>query len=204
MKKEAKDRTKQNMFLAQIERCIKAFEDADNIFDETMEMCNTIPIDKSNIDYERSDYLHILENYELDEESKVQLLAKLDDVLERRRNIYNIDCLVAVWRAHCNKVRQKENRVFLRQSISNRLSDLDCDYKFRILTEEDVNNIVNHTTKKARGRRAGSKNMTEDTKQNIMNEILKGRDPMKIAVEFGVSRQTVYHLRKKSEKLQNA
>ena len=37
-----------------------------------------------------------------------------------------------------------------------------------------------------------------------MNEILKGRDPMKIAIEFGVSRQTVYHLRKKSEKLQNA
>lgn len=198
MKKEIKDRTKQNEFLALIERCIQAYEDADSIFEEVEDIAKSIPQEISAIDSERSDYLHILENYELTSEARECLMKKLEDVSDRRRNALNISCLVGTWNNNKNKVNNANNRVFLRQAIKTRLSTLDLDYNFRVLSEEDVNMIIEAPPEtpqpKKRGRKPGTKNLSTFEKQEIMQRIFTGESPEKISEDLCISKTRVLKL----------
>lgn len=191
MKKEIKDRTKQNEFLALIERCIQAYEEADSIFDEVETIARNIPNEISAIDSERSDYLHILENYELTPESRECLMKKLEDVSDRRRNALNISCLVGTWNNNKNKVNNANNRVFLRQAIKTRLSSLDLDYKFRVLSEEDVNMIIDAPPEKPipkkRGRKPGTKNLSTFEKKEILQRLANNEAPEKISEDLCIS-----------------
>ena len=199
MKKEVKDRTKQNEFLALIERCIQAYEDADSMFNEVETIAKSIPGEISLIDSERCDYLHILENYELTNEARECLMKKLEDVSERRRNALNISCLVGTWNNNKNKVNNANNRVFLRQAIKTRLSTLDMDYNFRVLSDEDVNMIINTKfetlqPKKKRGRKPGTKNLSTFEKQEILKRLANGEAPEKISEDLCISMPRILKL----------
>lgn len=191
MKKEIKDREKQNEFLALLERCIQAYEQADEIFEEVEKVAKSVPDELSAIDSERSDYLHILENYELTPDARACLVQKLEDVCNRRRNVLNISILVGTWNNNKNKVTNSNNRVFLRQAIKNRLSNLDCDYKFRVLSEDDITNIIEPSIQtpapKKRGRKPGTKNLSTFEKQEILQRLANGEAPEKISEDLCIS-----------------
>ena len=197
MKKEILDRREQNEFLAQLDNCIRAFEHADKLFDELEDYCRAIPEKMSAVDCERSDYLHLFENYELDDKAKTILCDKLETVSTQRRNLHNINELIRTWNQHKGKINNRANRPFLRQAVKDRLANLDCDYKFRCLSEEDVQEIIKPKGEKIvkRGRPAGCKTLTEELKESIREELRQGVPVKELVSKYGVSMASCYKLR---------
>ena len=62
---------KENIFLCKIQNCLK-------LLDEIEDTIGNNPNDQSNIDYELSDYLHIIQenNQKLDDKTKIELVDK--------------------------------------------------------------------------------------------------------------------------------
>lgn len=194
MKKETYDRKEQNEFLAQLDSCIRAYENADKLFDELEEYCSSIPERMSKVDSERSDYLHIFENYDLNDSARMMLCERLEDISAKRRNLHNINILIGTWQQHKNKINNRCNRPFLRQALKDRLSNLDCDYKFRCLSEEDVNNIVFVSAKKTtgKGRTAGARTLKEEKTALIIEAFDNGMKVKDISAKYEIALSTCY------------
>ena len=207
-----KDEKKQALFLVQLENVIRAYEEADRLFDEFDKLCDSYPEMMSNVDMRRSDLLHRYTNgSELTDEQHLELSKCLQKIEEERRSIKNIEFITNVWNKHKNKITNKDNRPFLRHAIKTTLSNLDTDYKPRVYSYDVIDDMItprNNRTglmnnRPGKGRTAGSKNITDELRQQIRNEFTTGKSARAIAKLFDVSVATVYNIRGKCDKVQN-
>ena len=131
MTQKANNRQSQNEFVAMLQKCINAYEEADKLFDEVNDFIeNVMPEQTSRYDSEQQDYLHILESYELSDDQLITVGRKLEENRDERRNWHNIYNVAQVWKEHKLKVNNKNSRVFLRENIKKALNNLDnCSWK---------------------------------------------------------------------------
>ena len=76
---------KENIFLVKIQNCLK-------LLDEIEDIIGNNPNDQSNIDYELSDYLHIIQenNQKLDDKTKIELVDKIEKARLQREQYNSI------------------------------------------------------------------------------------------------------------------
>ena len=198
-RKENNDRQTQNEFVAKLQNCINAYEEADKLFDEIDDfITNTMPEQTSKYDSEQQDYLHILESYSLTDDQIISISRKLEKNRDERRNWHNIYNISKVWNEHKSKVINRNNRVFLRENISKVLKNLDSnDWNFRVLSEEQVNELleVKEQTPSKRGRKSS---FSEDIIREVVKMYKEKKKIKDIASYFDMNVNTCYSLIKRN------
>lgn len=185
-----KDMTIQNELLAKIEIVIKTMNEIDDIIDRTSD-------EQSKIDSLRSDYLHLYENYDLTDESMVKISKKLHDCCIVRRNWNNVFAIGKVYRENVGKLIFKGQREFAYNSIKHVANNLDNDYKNRVMTDEEQQELLTNEVEVETPKR--KKHLTKDVKKEILDKIKKGFDFKTLAIEYGVCRNTIDNINKRSE-----
>ena len=189
-----------SIFLAKMENVIKAYEEADELFEEFDSLCDELPEKISNVDLRRSDLLHRYTNGEpMTDSQHIALSKALQELEEERRQLYDMEWLHATWNNNKNKINNKANRPFLRNAIKQRLAGLDNEYKPRVYSYAEIETIINTNTseekpKKKRGRKPGTKNLTDTQKKEILQWLAEGKTPESIAEEICISVSRIIRL----------
>ena len=188
MTQKDNNRQSQNEFVAMLQKCINAYEEAEKIYDEIDDFIeNTMPSETSKFDSEQQDYLHILESYNLSDKQIITVSRKLEENREIRRNWHNIYNIAKVWKEHKNKVLNRNNRVFLRENIKKALTNLESsNWNFRVLSEEQVKNILSVEEEKTPCKRGRKSSVSEEDIKEMIRLRKKNMKIVDIAKKFNM------------------
>ena len=197
--KESKSRQMQNEFVAKLQQCMKAFDEADKIYDEIEDFIrNKMPEETSKYDSEQQDYLHILEDYKLNDKQLISVGRKLEENRNDRKQWHNIFNISKVWDEHKNKVYNRNSRVFLYENISKVVKNLDNDWKFRVLSEEQVKDLLEVKKDKTPCKPGKKSSFDEETIRQVV-KMYKDKVKIKeIAKHFNMNISTCYSIARRN------
>ena len=181
------------VFLAKVQQVLKLLDE----IDETIE---TNPDMQRNIDWEISDYLHILENNELSVEARLELDDRLKTCRRVRRQTNTIQAISKVFNDNRGKIIWKNQRDILYSMMATKVSELNNEYKYRVLDEDTVNNflttkpIVEETREKVKKTRGKDACITKEELEEKINSGMRNKE---IAEEIGVTPEYVSALKRK-------
>lgn len=101
------------------------------------------------IDLEINDWLHYIENNEIDEKQSIKIIKELKRLRDIRRTIKNEYEIEKVYKDNYSKINGLNTRTFLLAEINKTKKQLNSNYKNRVLTEDKIKEIL---TLKKRGR----------------------------------------------------
>ncbi len=122
------------------------------LLDEVEEMKKTQPTELQKVDFELSDWYHLIEHNELDKEQSCKVVKRIHELRLLRRDLKNEFELEQVISIHKNKLIGTDTRAFLLNEMNKTNKLINQEYKNRVLTEEDINNILSPQEKRKRGR----------------------------------------------------
>lgn len=120
------------------------------ILDEIDEMIETQSIEIQNTDLQLSDFYHLIENNELSDAASINVIKRIHDLRVLRRSLNNEHEIENTYNTHKSKLSGKDTRQFLLHEVYKTVKSLGSQYKNRILTDDDVKEILD--PKKKRGR----------------------------------------------------
>lgn len=120
------------------------------MLDEIDEMINSQSEELQKVDYALSDWLHYIENNEISEKNSIKVIKEVQKLRKQRRCLHNEYEIEKVYKNNYSKMMGNNTRQFILAEINKAIKQLDNDYKNRILTTEEINNILDE--KKKRGR----------------------------------------------------
>lgn len=118
------------------------------LLDEIDEMINTQSTELQKVDWELSDWLHFIENNDVLEKDAFKIIKKIKDLREIRRSLANENAIEDTYKNNASKMMGNNTRQFLLQEIHKTINRLNCDYKNRVLTDDDIKNVIEPTKKK--------------------------------------------------------
>lgn len=122
--------------LNELNNCLNRLNELDDII-------NSLNKQLSTIETKEQDLLHYIESYDKMNFFKAYyLLKELKKVRLERRTVKNNMEIVKVYLANIDKIKNKENRIFLIEKINKRNKDLNHPYKNRIYDDKDLQNIM--------------------------------------------------------------
>ena len=114
------------------------------------------------VDCEIQDWLHYIENNEIDEKQSIKIMQELQRLRRERRCLHNEYEIEKTFKDNSSKVMGKNTRQFLMVEINKTIKQINSEYKNRVLTDEDINTIL--VEKKKRGRPKKEEETNEETK----------------------------------------
>lgn len=176
----------QTIFLAKIQQALTLLDEIDDIITEN-------PTMQQNIDWEISDYLHLLENEELSEDSRLAIDTQLARCRKIRRQLCNIYAIGKVFNDNRDKLRYKNQREFLIANVKSQVNKLDSEYKYRVLDQETVNSYIKkEEIVEIPKQKLGKKRISKEDLLEMINKGMKNKD---IAAEIGLSPSALCHLK---------
>ena len=175
---------KENIFLVKIQNCLK-------LLDETEDTIGNNPNDQSNIDYELSDYLHIIQenNQKLDDKTKIELVNKIEKARLQREQYNSIYLIGKYFTENKNKLLYTNSRKIMYKGLSDLLGTLHKPYNYRVFSEEDIKEILKPTKNKPNRKSTISKEMLLECVEN-------GMTSSEIATKYNCSTSNISHLKK--------
>ena len=179
---------KDTVFLAKLQQVIK-------LLDEIDEMAHNNPDEQQAIDYEISDYQHLLQNEDLSDEKTLEVAKKLKDARLRRVHLNNTYELVKTYYGNNKVLIYSDNRHKLVEAITDKLSTLNQEYKYRVLDEETINafkeaTIIDVKVKKTRTSKY------DISKEELEEKLANGMKNKDIAAELGCDQSHISVLKK--------
>lgn len=175
---------KENIFLVKIQNCLK-------LLDEIEDTIANNPNDQSNIDYELSDYLHIIQenNQKLDDKTKIELVNKIEKARLQREQYNSIYLIGKYFTENKNKLLYTNSRKIMYKGLSDLLGTLHKPYNYRVFSEDDIKEILKPTENKSNRKSAISKEMLLECVEN-------GMTSSEIATKYNCSTSNISHLKK--------
>ena len=175
---------KENIFLVKIQNCLK-------LLDEIEDIIGNNPNDQSNIDYELSDYLHIIQenNQKLDNKTKIELVDKIEKARLQREQYNSIYLIGKYFTENKNKLLYTNSRKIMYKGLSDLLGTLHKPYNYRVFSEDDIKEILKPTENKSNRKSAISKEM-------LLECMEKGMTSSEIATKYNCSTSNISHLKK--------
>lgn len=176
---------KENIFLVKIQNCLK-------LLDEIEDTIGNNPNDQSNIDYELSDYLHIIQenNQKLDDKTKIELVDKIEKARLQREQYNSIYLIGKYFTENKNKLLYTNSRKIMYKGLSDLLGTLHKPYNYRVFSEDDIKEILKPTENKSNRKSAISKEM-------LLECMEKGMTSSEIATKYNCSTSNISHLKRK-------
>lgn len=185
---------------------LKLLQDSIESLNKLDEMIETNGQRQSEIDSELSDLLHLIEHSELNDLSCIKITHRIQELRKIRHGLRNEHELIIKYQEVKAKLSSKENRQFITTEIQKRLKTLNQEYKNRVLTDEQITELVREEPLTVE-KNTKIRKMSEKTKQmndRILELLSKGCTQKEIAVELNVSQGCVSQKIKKIKELQNA
>lgn len=174
---------KEKIFLAKIQLLINTFEEIDDI------VANN-PNDQQAIDFEISDYLHLLQNEDLSDESMLEVSKKLRNARIKRNQLQNTSQLIKAYTDNKSKLAYQNNRYCMENAIKNVVNRLNQDYNYRVLDTNDILEIKNEKPLVV------TKEKSKITKETLEEMINCGMKTNEIALALNCSPSNISHLKK--------
>lgn len=117
---------------------ITKVNEVSTLLDEIDDYFENLPNLQSNTDLIISDLYHYIEHNKLDAKASYRMIKELKENLLIRREYKEELELLRTLKQHQNKLLQKDNRKMLLSELGKTQKRLKSDYKYRILSEEDI------------------------------------------------------------------
>ena len=121
-----------------------------SLLDEIDKMIEELPTEQQKTDWEISDWLHYIETNDLDEQASVKIINKIKSLRKIRRTLNNERAIEDAYKNNASKMMGNNTRQFLIQEINKTMKQLNCEYKNRVLTDDDIKNILTESKKRGR------------------------------------------------------
>ena len=121
-----------------------------SILNEIDEMISTQSLQLQEIDYAIQDWLHYIENNEIDDKQSIKIIKELQKLRKTRRCLHNEYEIEKTFKDNASKVMGNNTRPMLLAEIGKTVKQINSTYKNRILTDEQINELLSE--KKKRGR----------------------------------------------------
>ena len=174
---------KEKIFLAKIQLLINTFDEIDDIVTNN-------PNDQPAIDFEISDYLHLLQNEDLSDESMLEVSKKLRNARIKRNQLQNTSQLIKAYTDNKSKLAYQNNRYCMENAIKNVVNRLNQDYNYRVLDTNDILEIKNEKPLVV------TKEKSKITKETLEEMINCGMKTNEIALALNCSPSNISHLKK--------
>lgn len=109
------------------------------------------------VEEELLDYYHLIENNELSDSACIEIVKRIHNARKIRRSLKKEAELERTYSTYKSRLTGTDTRQFLLAEVYKTRNSLNTTYKNRIITDEDVNGILNSPSKK-RGRPRKEKN----------------------------------------------
>ena len=126
---------------------LKKLQDCINDLNELDEIINTNPERQRKIDLELSDWYHFLQNKDLNRESLANVAERIATLRKERASMHKEYDIIKKFNELKDRLNSKENRQFMIVEIHKTLKEWETPYKNRILTENQIQEVVNQNTK---------------------------------------------------------
>ena len=180
---------KDTIFLSKLQLVIQTLDEIDDIAKET-------PIEQQNVDYEISDYQHLLQNEELNDDKIIELANKLKLARIKRNQLNNTSELIKTYYGNNKVLIYSNNRHLLVDAIKDRVSRFNKPYNYRVLNQETVDYFKHsiEKTDKDSKRRYRKYDISKDDFESKINSGMSNKD---IALELGCPITYISVLKKK-------
>lgn len=172
----------ETVFLAKIQNVI-------NLLDEIDEIIDNNPTMQQNIDYEISDYLHIIQRYndDITTSSKINMINDLANLRKKRIEYNSIFKIGNYYRNNINKLINKDRRQFFRNDIGQEFKKCHEQYQYRVLAKEDVDKLVNvydEQVQPIKKHRTRTSSIDKETLREMLDKKMK---QCEIAKQFNIT-----------------
>lgn len=180
---------KDTIFLSKLQLVIQTLDEIDDMAKET-------PIEQQNVDYEISDYQHLLQNEELNDDKIIELANKLKLARIKRNQLNNTSELIKTYYGNNKVLIYSNNRHLLVDAIKDRVSRFNKPYNYRVLNQETVDYFKHgiEKTDKDTKRRYRKYDISKDDFESKINSGMSNKD---IALELGCPVTYISVLKKK-------
>ena len=178
------DNCKENIFLGKLELALSKFEELDSIFAEINDLIKEQPSNQQQIDWELSDYYHKLEDINTTDIEFINIGKKIQKARLVRGDYQRTYELIKAYNENKDKIFYcpKTNRTDFRKAIQYAMKYLHEDYKYRVLTPDQLNDL------KAESKKTTKKKLT---KEDIINYLKQGVKGVEIARKHNVNPSTI-------------
>lgn len=182
--------SKDNVFLAKLQLLCDTFDEIDKMIEEQ-------PDEQQKIDFEISDYLHLLQTEELTDESMLTVSKKLKSARLKRCTLQNTSHLMKSYNDNKQRIINTNTRGFFRSNIKNTMNRLNQDYRYRILEENDINELKNSKKEEVKKHTRKRKSKVIVSEEELRECVEKGMRTKDIADFFGITSSNLCHLKQK-------
>jgi len=185
---------------------LKILQDAITSLNKIDELVESNSTRQSAIDLELCDLLHLIENEEISDAASPKIIKRIHELRQIRRSLRNEYELIIKYNEIKERLSFKENRQFVIAEIQKRIKNLNQEYKNRILTQEQIDELLKDDstkiteTKKKRKRSEESKKIDEQ----IMELLEKGKSQSEIAKILYMTQPSISMRVKRIKEAQNA
>lgn len=123
------------MIVDEVKKIILKLNELDDLYED-------LPKQLSEVDTKICDILHLIESNNLKTNECYRIIRELKKQRMKRRQIKNNYTILQVFNTHINKLPLEENRSFLLNEINKKNKEINSEYKNRIYTSEEIDNIL--------------------------------------------------------------
>lgn len=129
---------------------IEKIKNAICILDDIDDMIRTQSEELQKVDYKLSDLYHLIENNDLSDEASINVVREIHLLRKERRSLNNEHDLEVVYQNQKQKMIGNDSRQFLVTELNKTNKRLNSEYKNRVYTTEQIEQLI--SPKKKRGR----------------------------------------------------
>lgn len=171
------------------------------LLDEIDEIIKSIPSTQQKNDYLLSDYLHLIESDEFGAVLATNITKEIKTARNERRAWNNIKLIADSYIKNKYKLMQTDQRKELTKILTDSVTNLHQDYKYRILSDEDIKKLHKEKKQEMESSKKIPKKRKEYKSVTVTKEWLEAQLKIKtakeIAEELGISKSSVTNLKKR-------
>lgn len=189
------ENNKENIFLGKLEVMLLKFDELDSIFSEINNLIKEQPSNQQQIDWELSDYYHKLEDITTTDVEFINIGKKIQQARLIRADYQRTYELIKAYNENKEKIFYcpKTNREDFRKAIKYAMKYLHEDYKYRVLTNEQLQDL-----KDKHGEIETSDHCKyKISKEDLLNCLQSGMKGIEIAEKYKVDPSTVTRLKQR-------
>ena len=177
------------MFLSKLQQVLNTLDEMDNMIKDN-------PDNQQKIDYEISDYLHLIQNTDLDKLDINKVMAALKKLRLKRASHYRFYEITKTYNANRDRLKYTSSRANLKEIIKNTLDNLNNKYNYRILESDDLNALCTEKIQENK-KRSPKKSKYHITEFDLRKMVDEGMSTSEIATIFGCNQSMISHYKRK-------
>ena len=177
------------IFLSKLQQVLNTLDEMDNMIKDN-------PDNQQKIDYEISDYLHLIQNTDLDKLDINKVMTALKELRLKRASHYRFYEITKTYNANRDRLKYTSSRANLKEIIKNTLDNLNNKYNYRILESDDLNALCTEKIQENK-KRSPKKSKYHITEFDLRKMVDEGMSTSEIATIFGCNQSMISHYKRK-------